>query len=88
VGQHEVMGGPGAQGGLRNGPLSPSRAVAVSLSPPAGGAVFGEVGNLVGLAMGSLLHPGIQQRLLPISEPIQASIPMDLLLAWLSPTTP
>lgn len=88
VGQQEVMGGPGAQGGLRNGPLSQSLAVAVSLNSPAGEAAFGGVGNLVGLVMVDPLHPGAQQVVLLTSELSQASIPMDLHLAWLSPITP
>lgn len=68
VGLHEVMGGQGAQEGLRSGPLSPSLAAAVSLSPPAGGAAFGGVGNLVGLVMGALPLPGARQQVLLISE--------------------
>lgn len=85
--QQEVMGGLDAQGDLRNGLLSRSLAAAVSLSPPVVGAAFDGVGNLVGLVMGALLHPEVQQGVLPISEPTQGSIPMDLLLAWLSPIT-
>lgn len=88
VGQQEAMGVLGARGGLRNGPLSPSLAVAVSLSPPAGEAAFGGVGILVGVVMGALPHPGAQQGALLISELTQGSIPMDLPLAWLSPITP
>lgn len=88
MGQQEVMGGPGAQGGLRNGPLSQSLAVAVSPSFPAGEAAFGGVGNPVGLVMGVPLHPGAQQAVLLISELFQGSIPMDLPLAWLSPIIP
>lgn len=88
MGQQEVMGVPGAQGGLRNGPLSQSLAVAVSLNSPAGEAAFGGVGNLVGLVMVDPLHPGARQVVLLTSELSQASIPMDLPLAWLSPITP
>lgn len=88
VGRHEAMGGQGAQGGLRSGPLSPSLAAAVSRSPPAGEAAFGGVGNLVGLVMGVLPHPEAHQEVLPISEPTQGSIPMDPLLVWPSPITP
>lgn len=88
VGQQEAMGGPGAQAGLRNGPLSQSPAVAVSLNSPAGEAAFGGVGNLVGLVMVAPLHPGARQAVLLISELFQGSIPTDLPLAWLSPITP
>uniref|UniRef100_G1SS50 Dishevelled segment polarity protein 2 n=1 Tax=Oryctolagus cuniculus TaxID=9986 RepID=G1SS50_RABIT len=61
AGLHEATGGLGAQGGLRSGPPSPSPAVAVSRSPPAGGAAFAGAGNLVGLAMGVLPRPGAPQ---------------------------
>lgn len=88
VGPHEAMGGQGAQGGLRSGPLSPSPAAAVSLSPPAGGAAFGGVGNLVALVMGALPPPGAHQAVLPISEPTQGSIPMDHPPVWPSRITP
>lgn len=88
MGQQEVMGGPGAQAGLRSGPLSPSLAVAVSPSCPAVEAAFGGVGNLVGLVMGAPLHPGAQQVVLLISEPSQGSIPTALPLVWPSPIIP
>lgn len=88
MGRHEAMGGWGAQGGLRSGPLSPSLAAAVSLSLPAGAAAFSGAGNLVGLVMGALPHPGAHQEVLPISEPTQGSIPMARLLAWPSSITP
>lgn len=88
VGLHEAMGVLGAQGGPRSGPPSPSLAVAVSLSPPAGGAAFGGVGNLVVLVMGVPLLPGAPQGVLPISEPTLDSIPMDHLLAWPSHIIP
>lgn len=81
-------GGLGAQAGLRNGPLSPSPAVAVSQNSPAGEAAFGGVGSLVGLVMAALLHPGARQALLLISELFPGSIPMEPHLAWLSPITP
>lgn len=88
MGQQEVTGELGAQGGLRNGPLSQSPAVAVSLNSPAGEAAFGGVGNLVGLVMAAPLHPGARQVVLLISVLSQGSIPMALPLAWLSPITP
>lgn len=81
-------GGQGAQGGPRSGPPSPSLAAAVSLSPPAAGAAFGGVGNLVGLVMGALSLPGAHQGVLLISEPTQGSIPMDHPLVWPSLITP
>lgn len=88
AGRQEAMGGLGAQAGLRNGPLSPSPAVAVSQNSPAGEAAFGGVGSLVGLVMAALLHPGARQALLLISELFPGSIPMEPHLAWLSPITP
>lgn len=88
MGRHEVMGGRGARGGLRIGPLSPSPAVAVSLSLPAGVAAFGGVGKLVGLVTGALPHPGAHQGVLLISEPTQGCIPMAHLLVWPSLITP
>lgn len=88
VGPHEATGVQGAQGGLRSGPPSPSLAVAVSQSPPAGGAAFGGVGNLVGLVMGAHPLPGAHQEVLPISEPTQGFIPMDHPLVWPFPTIP
>lgn len=88
VGRREAMGGRGARGGLRIGPLSPSPAAAVSLSLPAGVAAFDGVGNLVGLVMGALPHPGAHQGVLPISEPTRGCIPMAHLLVWPSLITP
>ena len=88
MGPHEAMGGQGAQGGPRSGPPSPSLAAAVSPSPPAEGAAFGGVGNLVGLVMGALSLLGAHQGVLLISEPTQGSIPMDHPLVWPSPITP
>lgn len=88
VGPHEAMGGQGAQGGLRSGPLSPSPAAAVSPSPPAGGAAFGEAGILVALVMGALPFPGAHQGVLPVTKPTQGSIPMVHPLVWPSPITP
>lgn len=89
MGRQEVMGVPGARGGLRNGPPSRSLAAAVSLSHPAGEAASGVGGILVGVvAMGALPPPGAQQGLLLISELTQGSIPMALPLVWLSPITP
>lgn len=88
VGRLGAMGGRGARGGLRIGPLSPSPAVAVSLSLPAGAAAFDGVGNLVGLVMGALPHPGAHQGVLPISEPTRGCIPMAHLLVWPSLITP
>ena len=88
AGRQEAMGGLGAQAGLRNGPLSPSPAVAVSQNSPAGEAAFGGVGSLVGLVMAALLHPGARQALLLISELFPGSILMEPHLAWLSPITP
>lgn len=88
MGQPEVMGARGEQGGLRNGPQSRSLAVAVSLSSPAGEAAFGGVGTRVGLAMGSPLRPGAQQGVLLIFELSPGSTPMHRPPAWPSPTTP
>lgn len=85
VGRRGAMGGRGARGGLRIGPLSPSPAVAVSLSLP---HPFDGVGNLVGLVMGALPHPGAHQGVLPISEPTRGCIPMAHLLVWPSLITP
>lgn len=88
VGPHEVMGVQGAQGGPRSGPLSPSLAVAVSQSPPAGAAAFGGVGNPVGLVMGPPPLPGAHREVLPTSEPTQGFNPMDHPLVWPFPIIP
>lgn len=82
MGRHEVMGERGRTGGLRIGPLSPSPAVAVSLSLPAGVAAFGGVGSWWDWWPGGPPHPGAHQGVLLISEPTQGCIPMAHLLVW------